>query len=87
MERLKKMPLADSPISFTACLSCSTQLSSNRLRSQPSSNQKPAPASRVDCRLYFLNPENQVPLNRAGDLIEINVLEDPHFHVGSDRLA
>lgn len=37
--------------------------------------------------LTHLSPECRRLLNRAGDLVEINVSEDPQFHVGSDRLA
>ena len=37
--------------------------------------------------LTHLSLECRKLLNRAGDLIEINVSEDPHYHVGSDRLA
>lgn len=37
--------------------------------------------------LTHLSPECRKLLNNAGDLVEINVSEDPHYHVASDRLA
>jgi len=37
--------------------------------------------------LTHLSPECRSLLNRAGDLVEINVSEDPQYHVASDRLA
>lgn len=37
--------------------------------------------------LTHLSPECRTLLNKAGDLVEINVSEDPQYHVGTDRLA
>ncbi|MGB7347135.1 MAG: SulP family inorganic anion transporter [Pirellulaceae bacterium] len=37
--------------------------------------------------LTHLSAECQTLLDRAGDLVEINVSEDPHYHVAADRLA
>ncbi len=37
--------------------------------------------------LTHLSLECQTLLDRAGDLVEINVSEDPHYHVAADRLA
>lgn len=37
--------------------------------------------------LTHLSPECQRLLRNAGDLVEINVSEDPQYHVASDRLA
>jgi len=37
--------------------------------------------------LTHLSPECQELLDRAGDLVEINVSEDPHYHVATDRLG
>ncbi|MEM9644125.1 MAG: sodium-independent anion transporter, partial [Planctomycetota bacterium] len=37
--------------------------------------------------LTHLSPECRTLLNRAGDLVEVNVSEDPQYHVASDRLA
>ncbi len=37
--------------------------------------------------LTHLSPECQKLLDDAGDLVEINVSEDPHYHVASDRLG
>jgi SulP family sulfate permease len=37
--------------------------------------------------LTHLSPECRSLLNRAGDLVEINVSEDPQYHVATDRLA
>ena len=40
-------------------------------------------------RLHFthLSPECRLLLDRAGDLVEINVSEDPQYHVATDRLG
>lgn len=40
-------------------------------------------------RLHLMNlsPECRQLLDRAGDLVEVNVSEDPHYHVATDRLA
>ena len=37
--------------------------------------------------LRHLSPECRDLLNKAGDLCEINVLEDPHYHVATDKLG
>lgn len=37
--------------------------------------------------LTHLSEECQVLLDRAGDLVEANISEDPHYHVMTDRLA
>ena len=37
--------------------------------------------------LRHLSPECKDLLNRAGDLVEINVIEDPEYYVAEDRLA
>ena len=38
-------------------------------------------------RIRHLSPECRQLLNRAGDLMEINLIEDPKYHVADDRLA
>ena len=37
--------------------------------------------------LTHLSPECKKLLDNAGDLVEINVSEDPHYHVATDRLG
>ena len=37
--------------------------------------------------LTHLSPECRSLLDRAGDLVEINVSEDPQYHVATDRLG
>ena len=37
--------------------------------------------------LRHLSPECQDLLSRAGDLVEVNVMEDPRYHVADDKLA
>ena len=37
--------------------------------------------------LTHLSPECRGLLDTAGDLVEVNVSDDPHYHVASDRLA
>jgi SulP family sulfate permease len=37
--------------------------------------------------LTHLSPECKRLLNKAGDLVEVNVSEDPQYHVATDRLA
>jgi len=37
--------------------------------------------------LTHLSPECRTLLDKAGDLVEINVSEDPQYHVATDRLA
>lgn len=37
--------------------------------------------------LRHLSPECRQLLKNAGDLVEVNVLEDPHYYVASDRFA
>ena len=36
--------------------------------------------------LVHLSEECQVLLGKAGDLVEPNISEDPHYHVATDRL-
>lgn len=36
--------------------------------------------------LTHLSPECKTLLNKAGDLVEVNVSEDPQYHVATDRL-
>jgi len=35
--------------------------------------------------LTHLSPECRVLLDKAGDLVEVNVSEDPQYHVATDR--
>ena len=44
-------------------------------------------ASGKRLHLTHLSPECRRLLGKAGDLVEINVSEDPQYHVASDRLA
>ena len=44
-------------------------------------------ASGKRLHLTHLSPECRRLLDKAGDLVEINVSEDPQYHVASDRLA
>jgi SulP family sulfate permease len=44
-------------------------------------------ASGKRLHLRHLSPECRGLLDNAGDLVEVNVSEDPHYHVASDRLA
>jgi sulfate permease, SulP family len=37
--------------------------------------------------LRHLTPECKILLTKAGDLVEINVMEDPNYHVADDKLA
>ena len=37
--------------------------------------------------LTHLSPECRGLLDKAGDLVEINMSEDPQYHVATDRLA
>ena len=37
--------------------------------------------------LTHLSPECKTLLNKAGDLVEVNVSEDPQYHVATDRLS
>lgn len=37
--------------------------------------------------LRHLSVECQELLEKAGDLVEVNVIEDPHYHIADDRLA
>jgi SulP family sulfate permease len=37
--------------------------------------------------LRHLSPECRQLLHRAGDLVEVNVSEDPHYHVATERLG
>lgn len=38
-------------------------------------------------RLRHLSSECRMLLERAGDLVEVNISEDPHYHVADDKLA
>ena len=37
--------------------------------------------------LRYLSPECQGLLDKAGNLVEVNVIEDPQYHLASDKLA
>ncbi|MEX2386249.1 MAG: sodium-independent anion transporter, partial [Phycisphaeraceae bacterium] len=37
--------------------------------------------------LRHLSPECRDLLDRAGDLVEVNLSEDPQYHVSTDRLG
>ena len=37
--------------------------------------------------LYHLSEECAVLLDKAGDMVEVNISEDPHYHVATDRLG
>ncbi|HHH44077.1 MAG TPA: sodium-independent anion transporter, partial [Gammaproteobacteria bacterium] len=37
--------------------------------------------------LRHVSPECRQLLHKAGDLVEVNVLEDPRYHVAVDELA
>jgi len=37
--------------------------------------------------LKHLNQECQQLLKKAGDLVEVNVIEDPDYHIATDKLA
>ncbi len=37
--------------------------------------------------LRHLTPECQLLLDKAGDLVEVNLMEDPQYHVADDKLA
>lgn len=37
--------------------------------------------------LRHLSPECRKLLSKAGDLVEVNIMEDPHYHVADDKLA
>ena len=37
--------------------------------------------------LRHLSPECQELLKKAGDLVEVNMMEDPRYHVADDELA
>ncbi|GAA3914867.1 SulP family inorganic anion transporter [Litoribacillus peritrichatus] len=37
--------------------------------------------------LRHLSPECKILLSKAGDMVEANVLEDPNYHVATDKLA
>ncbi|MEM6884706.1 MAG: SulP family inorganic anion transporter [Verrucomicrobiota bacterium] len=38
-------------------------------------------------RLRHLSPDCKVLLNKAGSMIEVNIMEDPHYHIAEDELA
>ncbi|HHJ39560.1 MAG: hypothetical protein AXA67_09610 [Methylothermaceae bacteria B42] len=37
--------------------------------------------------LRHLSPECRKLLKKAGDLVEVNVMEDPHYHIATDEMA
>ena len=37
--------------------------------------------------LVHLNQECKLLLEKAGDLVEVNVIEDPDYHIASDKLG
>ena len=37
--------------------------------------------------LKHLSPECRLLLSKAGDLVEVDVIEDPKYHVVTDKLA
>ena len=37
--------------------------------------------------LRHLSPECREPLDRAGNLVEVNIEEDPFYHVADNKLA
>lgn len=37
--------------------------------------------------LRHLSPECRELLKKAGDLVEVNVMEDPRYHVADDQIA
>ena len=37
--------------------------------------------------LKHLSPECKQLLGKAGDMVEVNISEDPHYHIATDRLA
>ena len=37
--------------------------------------------------LKHLSQECQLLLEKAGDLVEVNVIEDPDYHIATDKLA
>ena len=37
--------------------------------------------------LTHLSPECRMLLDKAGDLVEVNLSEDPQYHVATDRLG
>ena len=37
--------------------------------------------------LVHLTPECKLLLSKAGDLVEVNVIEDPQYHIADDKLA
>ncbi len=43
-------------------------------------------AANKQLHLRHLSPECRVLLNKAGNLVEVNVMEDPQYHVASDKL-
>ncbi len=43
-------------------------------------------AARKQLHLRHLSPECRVLLNKAGNLVEVNMMEDPSYHVASDKL-
>ena len=43
-------------------------------------------AANKQLHLRHLSPECRILLNKAGNLVEVNVMEDPQYHVASDKL-
>ena len=43
-------------------------------------------AAKKQLHLRHLSPECRVLLNKAGNLVEVNMMEDPSYHVASDKL-
>ncbi|MDX1452717.1 MAG: SulP family inorganic anion transporter [Oleiphilaceae bacterium] len=43
-------------------------------------------AANKKLHLRHLSPECRILLNKAGNLVEVNVMEDPYYHVASDKL-
>jgi SulP family sulfate permease len=37
--------------------------------------------------LRHLSPDCPELLEKAGDMVEVNVLEDPHYHIADNRLG
>ena len=47
---------------------------------------QPEEHERQQIHLRHLSEECKSLLDKAGDLVEVNVSEDPHYHVAVDRL-
>ena len=46
-----------------------------------------AAINRKRLHLIHLSEECAALLDKAGDFVEVNISEDPHYHVATDRLA